>query len=114
MVVEQEIRPLRDPVQKRLMAETVGGKMSELDKVTLSLVKVYEYFKSANRQDQVQPCIFVGPYYLTVSSSGPVGEKQYSRMGVYRQSGETHNNRPVWSRHDGTMKLFYGNGKFIL
>ena len=58
--------------------------------------------------------LFVGPEYLTVSSSGPAGKEQYLRMGVYRQSGETHNNKPVWSRHDGTMKLFYDNGKFIL
>jgi len=47
------------------------------------------------------------PEYLTVSSSGPAEEVQPGRMGVYRQSGETHNNKPVWSRHDGTQKLFY-------
>lgn len=45
-----------------------------------------------------------------MSSSGPAGKEQYGRTGVYRQSGETHNNKPVWSRHDGTEKLFYDNG----
>ena len=33
-------------------------------------------------------------------------------MGVYEQTGEYHNKKPVWSRHDGTMKMFYTNGKF--
>ena len=47
-----------------------------------------------------------------MSSSGPAGKKQEILMGVYRQTGETHNNKPVWSRHDGTRKLFYSNGKF--
>ena len=55
--------------------------------------------------------IIVGPYDLTVSSSGPAGKEQDRRMGVYLQSGETHNNKPVWSRHDGTQKLFYSSGK---
>ena len=55
---------------------------------------------------------FVVPYYLTVSSSGPAGEKQDSKMGVYHQSGETRNNKPIWSRHEGPEKLFYRNGKF--
>ena len=56
---------------------------------------------------------FVGPEYLTVSSSGPAGEVQSHRMGVYSLTGETHNNMPVWSRHEGPAKLFYTNGKFI-
>ena len=64
--------------------------------------------------------IFVGPYYLTVSSSGPAGEKNgRDRMGVYRQSGE-YNNKPVWSRQEGQWTndnpqwLYYDNGKIIL
>ena len=65
-------------------------------------------------ESKVIPVIFVGPEYLIVSSSGPAGEKQYEKMGVYRQTGETHNNKPVWSRHQGPHKLFYSNGKFIL
>ena len=56
----------------------------------------------------------VGPEYLTVSSSGQAGKEQDRRMGVYRQSGETHNKKPVWYRYDGTLKLFYGNGEFML
>ena len=55
--------------------------------------------------------IFVDPEYLTVSSSGPAEKVQYYSMGVFRLTGETHNNKPVWSRHEGTMKLFYDNGK---
>ena len=117
MVVEQETRPERDPVQtppQRLVAETVGGKVSERENVTLRIVKVSKYKDTADCRGQGQLCIFVGPYYLTVSSSGPAGKKQYDMMGVYRQSGETLNNKPYWSRHDGTEKLFYFNGKFIL
>ena len=34
-------------------------------------------------------------------------------MGVYHQTGEYHNGKPVWSRHDGTKKMFYSDGKFI-
>ena len=33
-------------------------------------------------------------------------------MGVYEQTGEYHNKKPVWSNHDGTQKIFYDNGKF--
>ena len=35
-------------------------------------------------------------------------------MGVYHQNREDHNDRPVWSRHDGTEKIYYDydNGKF--
>ena len=51
--------------------------------------------------------------YLTVSSSGPAGEAQSSRMGVYNLTGETHNNKPVWSRYDGTEKIWYSSGNFI-
>ena len=43
MVVEQETRPERDPVQtppQRLVAETAGGKGSEGENVIPSLVKV--------------------------------------------------------------------------
>ena len=32
-------------------------------------------------------------------------------MGVFRLTGETHNKKPVWAKHDGTQKLFYNNGK---
>ena len=45
-----------------------------------------------------------------MSSSGPAGKKQGNMMGVYRQSGETHDDKPVWSRHQGPEKLYY-NGK---
>ena len=58
--------------------------------------------------------IFIGPEFLTVSSSGPAGKEQDSRMGVYRQSGETHNKKPVWSRHYGPEKLFYSDGMFFV
>ena len=54
----------------------------------------------------------LGPQYLTVKSSGEAGKEQYDRMGVYEQTGEYHNKKPVWSRHDVTMKMFYSNGKF--
>ena len=37
---------------------------------------------------------------------------QYYLMGVYEQTGEYHNKKPVWSRHDGTEKMFYRSGKF--
>ena len=38
--------------------------------------------------------------------------KQYSRMGVYHQTGYYHNKKPVWSRHDGTRKMFYSDSVF--
>ena len=53
---------------------------------------------------------FLGPRYLTVKSSGEAGKEQYDRMGVYEQTGEFHNKKPVLSRHDGTMKMFYCAG----
>ena len=31
-------------------------------------------------------------------------------MGVFLQTGETHNKKPVWSRHEGPFKLYYSNG----
>ena len=34
-------------------------------------------------------------------------------MGVYHQTEEYHNEKPVWSRHDGPEKMFYSDGKFI-
>ena len=54
----------------------------------------------------------LGPQYLTVKSSGEARKVWYSYMGVYEKTGEYHNKRPVWSRHDGTQKMFYSNGKF--
>ena len=68
------------------------------------------------KQSNVISVILVGPEYLTVSSSGPAGEEQYQLMGVYRLTEETHNNKPVWSRHQGPAKMYYTyeNGKFIL
>ena len=33
-------------------------------------------------------------------------------MGVYEKTGEFHNEKPVWSRHDGTQKMFYNSRKF--
>ena len=80
------------------------------DTDTLSLSKLESTLGTVN----YQLITFSAPEYLTVSSSGPAGQKQASKMGVYRQSGETYNNKPVWSRHDGPLKLFYDNGKFIL
>ena len=32
-------------------------------------------------------------------------------MGIYRQTGGTHNNKPVWRRRFGTAKLFYDTCK---
>ena len=52
------------------------------------------------------------PQYLTVNSSGEAGMKQYGRMGIFELTGEFHNEKPVWSRHDGTQKMFYDNGRF--
>ena len=37
---------------------------------------------------------------------------QYDRMGVYEQTEEYHNKKPIWSRHDGTQKMFYNSRKF--
>ena len=54
--------------------------------------------------------IFKGPEYLTVSSSGPAGEKQASRMGDFRLTYETHNQRPVWASLN--QKLYYNKRKF--
>ena len=31
---------------------------------------------------------------------------------MYKLTGEYHNEKPVWSRHDGTEKMFYDSGKF--
>ena len=62
---------------------------------------------TADLQDQVHPSIFVAPEYLTVSSSGPAGEKFRQLMGVFRLTRETHNNKPVWARHAGPDKIFY-------
>ena len=66
------------------------------------------------KQSNVISVILVGPEYLTVSSSGPAGEEVSVMMGVYRQTGETHNNKPVWSRQEGPFEIFYSNGKFII
>ena len=49
-----------------------------------------------------------------MSSSGPAGEKQSSLMGVYRQSGDTQNKKPVWSSLEGNAKVFYSNGKLTM
>ena len=63
--------------------------------------------------DNLYQQFFIGPEYLTVSSSGPAGER-YDLMGVYQLTEETHNKKPVWSRHEGPAKLYYDSGKFIL
>ena len=47
-----------------------------------------------------------------VKSSGVAGKMRYDLMGVYEQNREYHNKKPVWSRHDGTQKMFYDNGRF--
>ena len=56
----------------------------------------------------------IGPDSLTVRSSGAAGRERYEMMGVYRNTGHLHNHQPVWVRHDGTVKMFYDNGKFPL
>ena len=56
--------------------------------------------------------VVAAPEYLTVSSTGPAGEKQASRMGDFRLTNEIHNNKPVWS--SSNQKLYYNNRKFIL
>ena len=56
------------------------------------------------------PSPFLGPQYLTVQSKGEAGRAQYARMGVYHLTGDYNNQKPVWSRHDGSKKLFYDNG----
>ena len=75
----------------------------------------------ATEESKVIPVIFVVPEYLTVTSSGPAGVEQYDMMGVYRQTGETHNKKPVWSRvqgpgiwDQGPEEIYYSNGKFLL
>merc|ERR1711936_1096103 len=36
-------------------------------------------------------------------------------MGVYHQTGQYHNNKAVWARHDGAMKLFYSEcGQWVI
>ena len=55
----------------------------------------------------------LGPQYLTVKSSGEAGREQSGRMGVYLSTGEYHNEKPVWSKYDGTQKIFYDDGKFL-
>ena len=47
-----------------------------------------------------------------MSSSGPAGEAQNTRMGVFRLTNETNNKNPVWSNHRN-QKIFYDDGKFI-
>jgi len=59
--------------------------------------------------DTLELQIIYGPRYLTVESSGEAGKVQYDRMGVYEKTGEYHNEKPVWSRLDGTDKMFYDN-----
>ena len=49
---------------------------------------------------------------VTVKSSGEAGKKQFTKMGVYELTGEYHNKKPVWSKYDGTQKIFYDSGKF--
>ena len=56
----------------------------------------------------------LGPQYLTVKSSGEAGKEWFEMMGVYEQTGEYHNKKPVWSRHDGTQKMFYTKGKVYI
>ena len=51
------------------------------------------------------------PKYLTVSSSGPAGEKQASRMGSFRLTNKTHNKKPVWS--SSNQNIFSNNGKSL-
>ena len=58
--------------------------------------------------------VVAAPEYLTVSSTGPAGTVQASRMGVYHLTGKYHNFKPTWTRHDGTQEIFYSSGKFIL
>ena len=59
----------------------------------------------------LDPDILRGPQYLTVKNCEK-RQRYSSEVGVYHQTGEYHNEKPVWSRHDGTMKMFYDNGRF--
>jgi len=66
--------------------------------------------EDTNIKNEINHLKGLGPVYLTVTSTGPAGKEQTSKMGVYQQQrGQTHNGRPVWERHDGTEKLFYDN-----
>jgi len=70
--------------------------------------------EDTNIKNEINHLKGLGPVYLTVTSTGPAGKKQGSRLGVYQQIGETHHGKPVWERHDGTMKLFYDNRGYWL
>ena len=61
----------------------------------------------------LDPDTFLGPQYLTVKSCGKGGKERYSsELGYYQQTSELHNNKPVWSKQDGTMKIYYSYGEF--
>ena len=55
---------------------------------------------------KVRDSLAGGPFYLTVESSGKAGENWYNSLGVYSKTGEFHNNKTVWARHDGTSRIF--------
>jgi len=58
-----------------------------------------------------QPPPVPGPQYLTVKSCGKGGKERYSsELGYYQQTSEYHNKKPVWSKQDGTMKIYYSYG----
>jgi len=60
-----------------------------------------------------QPPPVPGPQYLTVKSCGKGGKERYSsELGYYQQTSEYHNKKPVWSKQDGTMKIYYSYGEF--
>ena len=52
----------------------------------------------------------VYPAELTVSSDGPAGTAQGSRMGVYlKEDSQQYNNRPVYQKDGGGEYLFYND-----
>ena len=87
--------------------------------VDLYHIRRYVGKKPSNCQDIgidlsfLDPDTILGPQYLNVQSCGKRGKERYSsELGVYHQSGEYHNEKPVWSKQDGTMKIYYSYGKF--
>ena len=55
-----------------------------------------------------------GPFHLTVASSGGAREDWYGSLGVYSKTGERHNNKTVWARHQGGRTLYYTTGHTVL
>ena len=50
------------------------------------------------------------PAELTVSSDGPAGTAQSSKLGVYlKEDSQQYNNRPVYQKDGGGEYLFYND-----